>query len=191
MIATLVRYYALALGWLALLVLLVLSPAIGSISSIAAVLAALLLSPIVLFPGSWRALRAQPAILLLLGVFVALAICFFISQVKPRDVLFAANFFALALAPVVYLVARRRPGARTIAIIGALLVAGALVGALTGSYDVLIQHRARAHGWAQGGNLMARTVVLAGFMALCGVFAVNSRWRWLYLLGPVFARYAL
>jgi O-antigen ligase len=92
---------------------------------------------------------------------------------------------------VVYLVARHRPGARTIAIIGALLVAGALVGALTGSYDVLIQHRARAHGWAQGGNLMARTVVLAGFMALCGVFAVNSRWRWLYLLGPVFALYAL
>jgi len=91
----------------------------------------------------------------------------------------------------VYLLARRRPGARTIQILAALFVFGALVGALTGTYDVFVTHRDRAFGWFQGGNLMARSVVPLGFMALAGIFATTERWRWLYLLGLGFAFYAL
>ncbi|MEO6013288.1 MAG: O-antigen ligase family protein [Devosia sp.] len=191
MMALALRKVTTVLAWFAAIVLFVLSPAIGSISSIAVVLLTILLSPIAFMRGSWRSLKAQPAMLMLLGAFAALTLCFVINQRQPTDVLFATNFLGLLLAPVVYLLAVRRPGARTIAIVAALFVLGAIAGALTGSYDVFVLHKERAIGWGSGGNLMARSVVPLGFMALSGIFALRSNWRWLYLLGPAAALYAL
>jgi len=191
MIRTTFRYLATGLAWFGFVVLFVLAPAIGSISSVAAVLVALLLSPIAFLRGAWTALRAQPTMLLFLAVFLSLAIIFEVTAREPGDVLLAINFLGLLLAPVAYLLASRRPGGRTIAIMAGLFVLGALIGALTGIFDVLVLHQERATGWAQGGNVLARSVVPIGFMALAGLFAVASRWRWLYLLGPVFALYAL
>ena len=172
-------------------VLFVLSPAIGSISSIAVLLLALVLSPTVFLRGSWRALRAQPSVLLLAAAFVLLTICFALTQTQPSDILLVTAFLGLLLAPVAYLLAWRRPGARTIAIIAALFALGAFVGAITASYDVFVQHFQRAIGWGSGGNLMARSVVPLGFMALSGVFAVRSPWRWLYLWALPWALRAL
>ena len=191
MILTLLRFIVTTLAWFAAFALFVLSPAIGSISSIIAVVLMLLLTPTIFLRGSWTSLKAQPANLLFVVAFALLTICFALTQQQPSDVLLAADFLALLLVPVVYLLAVRRPGARTIAILAALLALGAFVGALTASYDVFVQHFERAIGWGSGGNLMARSVVPLGFMALSGVFAVRSRWRWLYLLGPAFGLYAL
>lgn len=191
MIRTIVRSVVAIIAWFAAVVLFVLSPAIGSISSIAALLLILLLSPTVFLRGSWSALRTQPATLFLAAAFVVLTVCFALTQTQPSDVLLVTAFFGLLLAPVAYLLAWRRPGARTIAIISGLFVVGALVGAMTASYDVFVQHFQRAIGWGSGGNLMARSVVPLGFMALSGIFAVRSPWRWLYLLGPAFGLYAL
>jgi len=191
MIRTIVRSVVAVIAWFAAVVLFVLSPAIGSISSIAALLLILLLSPTVFMRGSWGALRAQPATLLLAAAFVMLAVCFALTQTQPSDVLLVTAFLGLLLAPVAYLLAWRRPGARIIAVIAALFALGTFVGAVTASYDVFVQHFERAIGWGSGGNLMARSVVPLGFMALSGVFAVRSPWRWLYLLGPAFGLYAL
>lgn len=191
MIESVFRWYVVVLSWLAFVALFVLSPAIGSIGSIAAVMLTLLVSPVAFLPGSWKVLRAQPAMLLFLSIFASITICFIATQRTPGDVLFATNFLGLLLAPVVYLLASRRAGPQTIALVSGLLVLGTLVGALTGSYDVFVQHLGRAIGWGQGGNLMARSVVLIGFLSFSGVFAVSSRWRWLYLLGPALALYTL
>jgi O-antigen ligase len=171
--------------------LFVFAPAIGSVSSVIGVIVALLLSPIAFLRGSWTALRRQPAMLMFVAAFVALTVCFAITQRQPGDVLFAANFLGLLLAPVVYLLALRRSGARTIAILCALFALGGFVGALTGSYDVFVQHRERAIGWVSGGNLMARSVVPLGFMGLAGILALRQQWRWLYLLGLAASLYAL
>jgi len=191
MIRTILRRSVIGLSWFGTFALFVLAPAIGSVSSVLGVLVAVLVSPTAFTRGAWTALRAQPAMLIFLAAFVSLAICFEVTAQEPGDVLLAANFLALLLAPVVYLLARRRPGAQTIAIVAALFALGALVGALTGSYDVFITHKDRAVGWAQGGNLLARSVVLLGFMALAGIFASTGRRRWLYLLAPALALYAL
>lgn len=191
MIGLAVRTGVTTLAWFAAFVLFVLSPAIGSISSIALILLAILLSPTAFRRGSWRSLRAQRAMLIFLGAFAALTLAFVINQQKPTDILFATNFLGLLLAPVAYLLALRRPGARTIALLAALFALGAIVGALTGSYDVFVLHKERAVGWGSGGNLMARSVIPLGFMALSGIFALRSGWRWLYLIGPVAALYAL
>jgi O-antigen ligase len=129
--------------------------------------------------------------LIFLASFLSLTVCYIASARRPSDVLFAADFLGLPLAAVVYLLAFRRPGTRTALIVCGLMVLGALAGALTGTYDVFVEHKARAVGWAQGGNLMARTVVLLGFLSAAGVFATSARWRWWYLLGPAFSLYAL
>jgi O-antigen ligase len=188
---TALRPAATGLAWFGAVGLFVLAPAIGSVSSVIGVVVAVLLSPIAFLRGSWTALRRQPAMLMFLGAFVSLAVCFAITQRQPGDVLFAANFLGLLLAPVVYLLALRRPGARTIAIVCTLFALGGVVGALTGSYDVFVQHKERAIGWVSGGNLMARSVVPLGFMGLAGILALRRQWRWLYLLGLAASLYAL
>ena len=179
------------LAWFGALALFALAPAIGSLSSVLVVFVAFLLSPILFMRGSWTALRQQPAILMFVGAFLALTICFIVTAREPGQVLFSVNFLGLLLAPVAYLLAWRRPGARTIAIIAALFGIGAVSGALMGSYDVFIMGRERALGWLSGGNLMARTVVPLGFLALAGIFAVRSNWRWLYLLALPISLYTL
>jgi O-antigen ligase len=151
----------------------------------------LLVASLAVVPANWDALRRQPAMLIFLAAFASLAICFQASAQQPGDIVLAANFLGLLLAPAAYLLARRRAGARTVLILSGLFVLGALVGALMGSYDVFVTHRDRAFGWAQGGNTMARTVVPLGFMALAGLFATTARWRWLYLLGLPLSLYAL
>lgn len=188
---TILRGAAMGLAWFAAVVLFVLSPAIGSIASIVAVLALLLLSPVAFLRGSWTTLRRQPAMLLFLAAFLSLLVCFIATAREFGDTLFATNFLGLLLAPVAYLLALRRPGARTIAIIATLCALGAVVGALTGSYDVFIQHKERAIGWGSGGNLMARTVVLLGFMGLAGIIGLRSPWRWLLVIGAAASLFAL
>ena len=191
LLLTLLRFVATILAWFGAVVLFVLSPAIGSIASIIAVVATILLSPVAVWRGSWTALRQQPAMLMFLAAFASLAICFVATAQQPGDTLFATNFLGLLLAPVVYLLARRRPGNRTIAVVVTLCAIGALVGALVGSYDVFIQHKERAIGWGSGGNLMARTVVLLGFMGLAGILVSRMQWRWLLLIGAAASLFAL
>ena len=166
-------------------------PGTASIEMIEINFVLLLIGPLAALYFGWPVIRQQPAMVMFVAIFASLVVCYAATADQWQDVLFASNFFALLLAPIVYLLASGRPGGRTIAIVAALLLLGALVGALTGSFDVFVLHRERAVGWGQGGNLMARTVVLLGFMALSGVFVLSSRWRWLYLLGPVLALYTL
>src|SRR6185312_5901604 len=157
------------LAWFGAVALFVLSPAIGSISSIAGVVVAILLLPAAFRRGAWRQLQAQPAMLIFLAAFLSIAICYQATAQHPTDVLLAINFLALPLAPVIYLVASRSAGARTIAIVAGLFAAASIAAVLMGSYDLLVEHRERAFGIAQGGNLMARTVVLLGFMGMAGI----------------------
>jgi len=185
------RHAASGLGWFGIFALLVLSPAIGSIASVAAVLTAVLLTPVAFTGDGWDELRRQPALLAMPAAFGVLVLLFAVTARHSGDVLFAANFFALLLAPTVYLLARHRAGARSVLVLSTLCALGTLVGALTASYDVFLQHKERAVGWASGGNLMARTVIPLGFLALAGMLVSSSRWRWLYLMAPVLALYTL
>ena len=172
MIKDVLRTASFVLIWLGLIVLFVLSPAIGSISSILAVAVTVLLSPFAFHRGAWNEIRSEPALLIFLAAFVSIAICYQATAQHPGDILFAANFLALLLAPVIYFVATRFAGGRTIAIVAGLFAASSIVALLMGSYDVFVEHKGRAVGIAQGGNLMARTVVLLGFMGMYSVLSI-------------------
>lgn len=161
------------------------------ITAVEVTLAVLLLMSLAVLPANWNALRKQPAMLMFLAAFVSLTICFAATAQQPGDVVFATNFLGLLLAPTIYLLALRQPGRHIIAAIAILCALGAVVGAVTGYYDVFIQLKQRAIGWGAGGNLMARAVVPLGFVALAGVLAFRSHWRWLLVIATAASLYAL
>lgn len=163
----------------------------SGITAVEITLVLLLGAALSILPANWDVLRRQPAMLMFIAAFASLVICFAATAQQPTDAVFSLDFLGLLLAPAVYLIATRRPGGRTIAIFAILFALGAVVGALVGVHDVFIDHRERAIGWGAGGNLMARAVVPLGFMALAGVLALRSHWRWLLLIGTAASLYAL
>ena len=179
------------LAWFGAIVLFVLSPAIGSIGSIVGVAVAVLISPIAFHRGAWRKMQRQPALLIFLAAFISLAICYWATSQHPTDVLLTVNFLALPLATVVYFAAGQKPGSRTIALLAGLFAASSVAAVLMSAYDVFVLHLGRAVGIAQGGNLMARTVILLGFMGMAGIFVTSRRWWWLYGAGLALSLLAL
>ena len=179
------------LAWFGAVVLFVLSPAIGSVSSIVGVAVALLISPVAFRRGAWRELQRQPALLIFLAVFISLAICYQATAQHSTDVLLTVNFLALPVASVVYFAAGQKPGPRTIATLAGLFAASSVAAVLMAGYDVFVLHFDRAVGIAQGGNLMARTVILLGFMGIAGIFVTSRRWWWLYGAGLALSLVAL
>lgn len=173
-----------------LIVLLAASCLIGSVSSIVALVLTLMMVP-VLFQRQARDLVAkQPAMVLLLAAFTALLLLFAVTQRRPMDMLFAANFISLPLASVVYVLARHRAGRRSVILVVALCLAGAAVGAAVGMYDVYVRALPRASGFFGGPNLMPRIAVTLGAISLAGTLLVRGPWRAVFLAGPVLAAIA-
>lgn len=175
------------LVWWILLFLFVLPGVLGSLSSVAAVLAALLLAPTVIGLGRLRDVSFSRTGFIFAGVFAALAAAFAISAREPGNVLFALDFLALPLAPVVALafadqrlnaVGRQLP---------MLCAVGAVLALAVAANDVFLLGRERAVGFIAGGNLLARVALLLGAVALAGALLDQSRRRLLYLAAFVAA----
>ena len=184
------RYVAIAF-WCLAAALLVPGGALGSVASVGAILLTLPLVPLAFAPGAWTAVRGQPAMPAFVAVFAILAAAFAITARDGGDLLYAANFIALPLAPIVFLAARQLPGTRTLLGIGALALLGTAVAVGWGLYQVLGISAQRAYALFAGGNLMPRVALVCGFLPLAGLFATQSRWRFALLLGPLLAIVAL
>lgn len=176
------------LGWVLLLFLIPLAAILGSVSSGIAMGAALLFAFFVVRPGAWEELRREPATLIFLGAFVVLAFVFAITADEPRDGIYALNFIALPLAAAVFLVARPVEDARqaimTIAILG---LAGTLVGLLNVVNEIVLLYSPRMPARFMGPNTLSRLVLIFAFMGVAGMFVTTSRFRYLFLIGPIAA----
>lgn len=176
-----------AIGWGVLVVALVLSPTLGSASSVFALALMLMLLPVAGRPTALADVLQAPAQVMFLGVIVVLTAAYAITAREATDVLFFANFLALPLSVLVYLIALERKGRATALIILRLCTMGALVGLGFALYDVFVRGWPRAVGLIGNSNLMPRIALPLGFVALAGVF-VDTGWRrWLYTLAPVAA----
>lgn len=184
-IAAIGRHARLTLTWTVLIVLLLLPGLLGSISSILAVVLALCLAPMLLQRGAWQTLWAQPAMLLLVAVFAVLAGCFALTARDPGNVLYALDFLALPVAPLLYLAARKFDVRGGLALICALCGLGAVIGAAVALNDVFLLHLPRAAGFIMGGNMLARIALVLGFVATGGLFLTRSPYRFLLYLGPL------
>jgi O-antigen ligase len=165
--------------------LLVTGGVVGSVASVLAVLLSLLLVPLALPATSRLAMLRQPAMVAFLLVLAALTASYTITADEPGDVLFAANFISLLLAPLVYLAARELRGPQLIGRIATLALVGSGVAATYALFQVLVMHAERAFALFAGGNLMPRVALICGFVALVGWFVTTGRRRFIYLAGPV------
>jgi O-antigen ligase len=184
----LARHAVQILSWAVVLFLLPLSPLLGSVGSIVASVCAIALLPALFVAGGWRDASRAPAMVLFPAAFVVLALAFAVTARRPHDLAYAVNFIALALAPIVYVVARRAPGgSAAVTTIAALCLAATLVGLASAANDILLLHLPRLDARLMGPNMLARLELLFGFLALSGLLATRSRWRFLLYLAPLAA----
>jgi len=178
---------ASAIGWGVLVMVLVLSPTLGSASSVLALALMLMLTPAAGRPGAFAEIMQAPAQLMFIGVVVVLTVAYAITAREPTDVLFFANFLAMPLSAVVYLIARKRAGRATALLVIRLCVLGALVGLGFALFDIFIRGLDRAQGLIGNANLMPRIALTLGFVGLAGVFVDNGLRRFVYAIAPVAA----
>lgn len=173
--------------WGMMLLTLVLSPALGSASSVFALLLGLTLLPVAWWDGAVAEVRDAPAQMIFIGVVVVLTALYAISARQPTDVLFFANFLAMPVSALVYVIALRRRGEASMVLLVRLCALGALAALAFALFDVYGRGLSRAQGLIGNPNLMPRLALPLGFVALAGFF-VDTGWRrWPYLLGPVAA----
>lgn len=173
--------------WGALIAVLVLSPVFGSISSIVAVLFGFGLLPLTLERDSMATLLRAPAQALFLASFVALGVAFTLTALAPGDTLFLANFLALPLSGLLYLWARKLPASQVLCWVTALCLSGVAVATGFALFDIFGRGLPRAMGLVGNPNLMPRTALILGFVALGGAVLARTRRRWFYVAGPPLA----
>lgn len=173
--------------WGILLLTLVFSPVLGSASSVFALLLGLTLLPVAWWNGAAGEVLRAPAQTIFIGVVVVLTALYAMSARQPADVLFFANFLAMPVSALVYVIALRQRGAASMLLLARLCALGAAVALGFALFDVYGRHLARAQGLIGNPNLMPRLALPLGFVALAGFFVETGRRRWLYLLGPLAA----
>jgi O-antigen ligase len=177
-----------ALGWALLLLLLPLAPVFGSLATVAALIMAILLIPAALTRHGWPLLREQPAMWIFAGVFVALALVFMVTANDPADTRFALNFISLPLAVAVFLVAGRyidpAEAGRTIAM---LCLGGTVAATVLAVGEMMVLGDPIVTGIGMGPRVLARVVLVFGFMALAALFVLRSAWRLTLYLAPILA----
>lgn len=178
---------ATGIVWIILILVLVLSPTLGSASSVPALILGLLLIPLLWKPGALGDIRRAPAQVIFVGVVIALTVLYAITARQPGDVLFFANFLAMPLSALLFLIALSRQGRDAAVLIARLCLAGAFVGLGFAFYDLFVRHLPRAQGLIGNPNLMPRIVLPLAFVALSGIFVDRGLLRWLYLLAPMAA----
>lgn len=185
MIATLASHAARTLAWAIAIFILVLPSLLGSLASVAAVLLALPLLPILLDPKARHALIRQPAMLIFVAVFAVLAACFAITARDPGNVLYALDFLALLLAPLLYVAARKLDNQGGLLLVCGLCAVGAVICAVVAMNDVFLRQLPRAAGFIMGGNVLARIALVLGMVGTGGLFLTRSPYRFLLYLGPL------
>lgn len=172
---------------LVLVLMLVLSPTLGSVSSIFALLFTLPLLAVLGRPGALAELARAPLQWIFAGVVLVLTLCYTATAQKPGDILFFANFLGMLLSSAIFLMARRHAGTRAGVLLARFCVAGAMVALAATGWDVVVNHSDRAMGLVGNPNLVPRMALPLGFIALVGIWLDTGPRRWLYVLAPVAA----
>jgi O-antigen ligase len=129
--------------------------------------------------GRWQ---IGPAGWCLLAAFALIAIAFSIDGDAPLMVNF---IFLVAFVPLSSWLARYAApdGAIVVAFVA---LAGSLLSFITALVDIFYWRAPRAEGWWSDPIWSAEAALVLGFLALMAMPMMNSRWRYLLLLGPAF-----
>lgn len=135
---------------------------------------------------SFRQRTHNPVDLMLVLPALAIMLTFAVTADEPRDLLYMANFLPLLLVvPFRWQLESdaRRDG---LAILSSLALAGSAFALLVGLIQVFGFGIARAGGEWLNAIQFADSAMLLGFLALAGAWVPGTKYRWVYLLGPLF-----
>ncbi len=177
--------------WTILILLLVGTPAFGTLAGILVLVAAIFTLPILLISSSksqmWQSAVNQPMLVAFFFGFIISALVLALNANAWSDMRFVANFLPFILATPVYLLARKFAGEKAILVLLGLCLLGAFIALLIALNDTQIVGRARAKGYYSGSIVFARNATALGFVAAVGFIMTRRPARYLFLLGPVFA----
>lgn len=158
---------------------------LGAIGAYLQIICTLAMLAILAFERNGFVLKGDPTFKLLLVAFGLLALAFIVTARAPGDAALIANFAMLALfGPLSRFLARfaRQENLRRVA---SFALAGSVLAFAVALYQVFAQQAMRAYGWGSDPIWSGEAALILGFLAGVGTTAATSRWRWLYLLGPV------
>jgi len=166
-----------------LLVTTLVTPTIGGAVGVYLGLAAALVSLIVAFDREYlvRALGDWGVRAILLA-FAVLTMAFILSARTADDSMAFVDFLALPLIVPAYALAARHSGGVRIELVSQLAFLGCLISLTVALFQVQYLGMERAEGQTVS-IFFADIAALLGFFCLLGFSVVQSRWRWLYILG--------
>ena len=127
--------------------------------------------PIEVGPEGWLLLAAVALLTLIFAVHGTLA--------------YAANFLMLGLVPLLVAAMRASAAPGNATLVARLALAGVTIAAAVALYQVGVEGRPRAAGFGSDEIWSATAALVVGWLALMALPEASSRWRYLYLLGPV------
>jgi O-antigen ligase len=175
------------LGGALLAVFLALYGAGGYVAPYVALVPALIAIPYVLAKSGEHRLVPDIAgggFLMAMGL---LTLAFALSAQQPGDVLSIIGFIWLALFIPMQALFKRLAGPNAAVTVARLALAGAAITLLFAGYEMLLFAPDRVGGLTSDPIRIANTAVILGFLSLIGILVDRSRWRFVYLLGPLLA----
>ena len=176
---------AIAARGAVLLLTLVLCCIVGLVTPYLLVAIGLGVTVTLLARGTLLQLSDGLAARLFAAVFVVLAICFALSARSPHDLIYALNFVMLLLFAPLRGLLQGGAGPANATRVARMALAGTAVALCVVGFDLLVLGDPRGQSPLLGAILLANTAVLLGFLSLLGTIAPQSRYRWVYLAGPI------
>ncbi len=175
------------LGLIILGAILLTPTAFGNLSAYVALIAALVAAPVLLDANGRNAALANPGLRAFFLAFVLITIALAVSSQTISDMGALGDFVVLLLACVVFVLFHGMGAWLTPPRVAGVALAGSALSMAISVYQVAILGDGRSTGLVSSAIFMGNVGVWLGFIAFCGIWLTSSRWRWLFLLGPVFA----
>lgn len=169
----------------AILVLSLVTPYfLGALGAYFQILCTLAMAGAMLVARQKPALAGDPGFKLLIVAFVVLSVGFTLGARDGRELPHALDFaMVLFFGPISGFLARFAAPRNTRRVAN-LALSGAICTTVFALYQILVAKEHRASGWDSGPIWSAEVAVILGFISALGATS-QSRWRWLYLAGPV------
>jgi O-antigen ligase len=158
---------------------------LGAVGAYLQIICAFLMLGIVALQRDGLALKGDPAFKLLLLAFALLALAFTVTARQPGDAALSVNFAMLLLFGPMSRYLARFAAPANLRRVASLALAGSVIAFGVALYQVFVLQSSRADGWGTDPIWSAQAALVLGFLAGLGAGFGTSKWRMLYLLGPV------
>lgn len=160
-------------------------PAVFSYTAVYVTMGAMVLS-LIATPFSYWKLLASPTLVAIGACFLLISVTLPFVWHGIGDLLALASLLPIVLIPGLLFLAQLQPKLFSPGVIGGLCMLGVVLAAFSGIYESAFLGVSRV-GASNNPIHFGGLAVILGYASLIGLFGAQRNWRFIYLLGPVFA----